>query len=192
MKEQNKDLSDRVKNQNGRIISLNHTVFNLKQDTALLHDSINFLLAIIGDAEKINDSTWNLPWQLQYTWDPTNYDIFRGHTLLRVDTNTHKVTHLNTLMDFRDSQIDLTFGEKVVDGKYNVYVESKYPGLSTKSMEGVFIDPNSNKDIKKLIEKQHWFTGFSLSVGITPGYDFINQRPTIVVGPTLGYSIYQW
>ena len=59
-------------------------------------------------------------------------------------------------------------------------------------MKGVFIDPNTNKDIKKLIGKKHWFTGFSLSIGITPTWDFIQKQPTIVIGPALGYSIYQW
>lgn len=192
LKEENKELYDLVKNQKGRIISLNTTVLKLEQDATILHDSINYLHATIGDAEQLNKTEWNLPWELQYTWDANNCDIFKGHTIVDVDTNTNMVTHKNTLMDFRDSRIDLVFGEKVVDGKYNVFITSKYPGLTPKSMKGVFIDPNTNKDIKKLIGKKHWFTGFSLSIGITPTWDFIQKQPTIVIGPALGYSIYQW
>ena len=95
-------------------------------------------------------------------------------------------------MDSRQSRINITFGEKVEDGKYNVYITSKYPGLTSQSMKGVFIDPNTNPEIRKLIEKRHWFTGFSFSVGITPGYDVFRGVPTVVLGGTMGYTIYQW
>jgi hypothetical protein len=193
LKEQNTLLSNLVNKQSGNIISLNRANLSLKQDTILLHDSIRYLTAIIDNAIKIDDEIWILPWQLKYDWDENNYDYFKGKTLVKVDTaNDYKVIHLDTQMDERDSQIDLTFGEKVVDGKYNVYISSKYPGLTSKSMEGVFINPNTNKDIKKLIEKRHWFTGFSLSVGMNVGYDFINNKPAITIGPSLGYTIYSW
>jgi len=192
LKEQNSELSKLVGEQKGRIISLNNAVFRLKQDTTILHDSINYLNSIIGKAIQINKTDWEIPWELQYTWDRKNFDYFKGHSTVRLDTTTMKVTHLNTLLDERDSRIELTFGEKVVDGKYNVFVMTNYPGLTAESMNGVFIDPNTNKDIKKLIEKRHWFTGFSVSIGITPGWDFINNKVTIVVGPTVGWNVYQF
>lgn len=192
LKEKNDELSNLVNDQKGRIISLNNTVLRLRQDTSILHDSIRYLKSIIGKAEQINETTWKLPWELYYTWDAKNYDIFKGHTIVEVDTNTFIVTHKNTLLDERDSRIDLVFGEKVVDGKYNVYISSKYPGLTPESMKGVFIDPNTNKDIKKLIEKRHWFTGFGVGPSFSLGYDFIHNQPTIVFGMSLHYSIYQW
>lgn len=192
LKKQNKELYNKVEDQKGKIISLNNVVINLKQDKDILHDSINYLKTTIGEAEKINSLEWKLPWKLEYIWDENNFDIFKGHTLVKIDTINYSVSHITTKMDKRESQIDLTFGEKVVDGKYNVFITSSYPGLNPKSMEGVFIDPNSNKDIKKLIEKRHWFTGFSINIGITPSWNFINQKPTIVIGPTIGYTIYQW
>jgi hypothetical protein len=194
LKKQNKDLYDKVQQQKGDIISLNEVVFQLEQDTTILHDTIRYLKAVIGKAVQLNKTTWSLPWELDYRWDPAgkNWDRFVGHTIAIVDTNTFEVTHKTTTLDKRTGNIDLIFGEKVVDKKYNVYVTTTYPGLSVKSMEGVFIDPNTNKDIKKLIEKDHWFTGFSVSIGITPTYDFINKKPVIVVGPTIGYTIYQW
>ncbi len=192
LKKQNKNLFDQVKAQEGNVISLNNTIIRLRQDTTILHDSIRYLTKIIDSAIQIDPEMWILPWELRYDWDDNNHDYFKGKTLLKLDTTTMEVTHLDTQMDDRDSKIDVTFGEKVVGGKYNVYIQSKYPGFSAEQMTGVFIDPNTNKDIKKLIKKRHWFTGFSISVGITPGYDFINQQPAIVIGPTIGYSIYQW
>jgi len=192
LKKQNRELYDQVKNQNGRIISLNNAVISLKQDTVLLHNEIRYLKKIIDSAIQIDPEIWILPWELRYDWDSVNHDYFKGKTLVKVDTVTQEVTHLDTQMDERDSQIDLAFGEKVVDDTYNVYITSKYPGLSVEQMKGVFIDPNTNPDIKKLIKKKHWFTGFSISIGITPTYDFINKQPTVVIGPTIGYTLYQW
>ncbi len=192
LKKQNIYLYDLVKQQDGNIISLNNVVFSLKQDATLLHDSIKYLHSVIGQAQHTSGNEWNLPWKLSYVWDDKNSDVFVGHTTLRIDTIKNMPIHLNTQLDSRESKIDLVFGEKVVDGKYNVYVTSKYPGLTASSMTGVFIDPNTNKDIKKLITKRHWFTGFSVGFGVTPGYDLLNNKTTVVVGPTFEYSIYQW
>ena len=196
LKEQNRDLYDRVKAQGGKIISLNRTVLQLKQDTAILHDSIRYLIVESEKPEYLGKGEWKLPWKLSYDWAQNNFqsdfDKFSGHTWIKVDTASGKILDHETLFDERLSRIDLEFGEKVVDGKYNVFVRSKYPGLTTESLEGYFIDPNESKAIKQLIKKKHWFTGFSISIGITPGYDFIHGQPTIVIGPSIGYTIYQW
>jgi len=193
LKKQNKDLYDLVNNQKGTIISLNNSILDFTEDTTVLHDSLRYLHTVTSAAIKINKSEWKIPWELDYNWDSKNYDIFKGHTIIKIDSiNNLKVIPINTEMDYRKSQIDLTFGEKVVGGKYNVFIESKYPGFTPESMTGVLIDPNSNSALRNLIKKKRWFTGFSISIGISPAYDFINSRPAIVIGPSFGYSIYQW
>lgn len=194
LKKKNNELSDLADNQKGRLISLNNVVLGLKQNESILHDSINYLTSIISEPIQIDETTWSLSWELEYKWDSKNYDKFKGHTIVEVDTNTFVVTHKNTLLDERDSRIDLTFGNKVVDGKYNVYITSKYPGLTPESLKGVFIDPNTNKDIKRLIEKRHWFTGFGVGPSFSFGY---NPNPedkpfSLVIGASLHYNIYQW
>ena len=191
LKEENSDLYKRIKKQKGNIISLNHAIIQLHQDISILHDSIRYLHSIIGEAVKIDSNTWMLPWELKYQWDKTNYDIFKGKTFVSVSKNGN-LKHDNTLLYYRESQIDIEFGEKVVDGKYNVFIKSSYPGFTPKAMEGVFIDPNTNKDIRKLMKKKHWFTGFSVGLSITLGYDFINQNTGIMIGPSLTYNIYNW
>jgi hypothetical protein len=194
LKKENNEFYKKIKNQKGNIISLNSTILTLKQDKYLLQNSINFLKSYIGQAVKLDSNLWELPWELRYDWDDSNYDIFNGKTLVNADivNNKIKLRHNNTLLLNRETQIDIEFGEKVVDGKYNVFINSKYPGFKPESLEGVFIDPNTNKDIKKLMKKDHWFTGFSLGLSVSMGYDIIYQHPTVVVGPSLTYSIYQW
>jgi hypothetical protein len=192
LKEENFGLYQKVRDQEGRIISLNNSVFLLKQDTAILHDTIRYLKSVIGKAVQINEITWGLPWELNYKWDKVNFDQFIGHTIVQWDSVNKQVVHKNTLLDKRISNIELTFGEKVVNGNYNVYVTSSYPGLSVKSLEGFFTDPNSNKDIKSLMEKNHWFTGLGVGPNISLGYDPFVQKPGLIIGVGLNYNIYQW
>ena len=203
LKEENSDLYKRIKNQDGSIISLNRAIVRFEQNEKILNDSINTLNKIIGKAVQVDKNTWMIPWQLNYDWDATNHDYFKGQTFVSVDINPDgsfklksdgslNIKHDNTRLLNRDSQIDLEFGEKVVDGKYNVYIQTKYPGFKAEQMEGVFIDPNTNKDIQSLIKKDHWFTGFSIGISVTPGYDVIGQKAAIVVGPSLTYNIFSW
>lgn len=185
-------LYNEYKKQEGKIISLSRTIISLKQDTAILHDKIRYLTAIIDSAIQIDEELWILPWELKYDWDSTNYDYFKGKTLVKLDTATNTIEHLDTQMDERKTNIDITFGEKVVDGQYNVFITSRYPGLRAEQMQGLLIDPNSNPYIKQLIKKDHWFTGFNIGPQFGVGYDFINNKPTIVLGVGIQYSIYQW
>ena len=50
LKQQNAEMAKQVKEQKGKVISLNNAVLRLKQDTSILHDSIRYLTAIIDSA----------------------------------------------------------------------------------------------------------------------------------------------
>lgn len=193
LKDENSSLYRRVQSQKGDIITLNRTVVTLKQNASILSDSIRYLTSIIDSAKQIDSANWVLPWTLSYRWDSVNHDIFKGNTFVHIDSkNPIVLSNRGTQLYYRESQIDITFGEKVVDGKYNVYIQSAYPGFTPKSLEGVFIDPNTNKDIRNLMKKKHWFTGFSIGISITPGYDIVNGNVGVTVGPSIGYNIYEW
>lgn len=192
LKDRNRELYDMVREQNGQIISLNNAILSIEQDYKILQDSIKYLNSVIGEAVQLEDGTWRIPWTLEYNWDDKNYDFFKGHTIVSIDTLNLGVKHINTELDIRRSKIDITFGEKVVDGKYNVFITTSYPGLTPESMQGILIDPNSNPYIRQLMKKRNWFTGFSISFSITPGYDLITRRPSITIGPSIGYNIYSW
>lgn len=190
LKKQNRDLYDKVQKQNGNIISLNNTILILKQDTADLRGKLRNGK---GEVVKIDSTHFKVNWSMDYIWDNKNFDKYQGTTLVSVSSkNPLNLKHDKTELTGRQSQIDLTFGEKVVDGKYKVFVQSAYPGLTQKSLEGVFIDPNTNKDIKSLMKKQHWFTGFSFGISVTPGYNLIGNNFGITVGPSLTWNLYQW
>jgi hypothetical protein len=83
----------------------------------------------------------------------------------------------------RTTQIELVWGQKWENKQLRVFATSKYPGFSVNSLEGVLL---SNKD------KKHWFNGFSVGMGMTPGWDLFNSRTAFVIGPTFSYNIYTY
>jgi hypothetical protein len=200
LKKLNKDLATEVEKQKGKVISLNRIIILLRQDTTDLNKYIDSLRTVLEEPIKLNDTTYLVPWTLAYTYDSTNYDIFKGETRIglttdrfykltpgvlnqQMDWNLITVNHEGTRMLSRVTQIELVWGQKWEKGHLRVFANSKYPGFNVTNMEGVLLD---------VPKRSHWFTGFSVNVGIMPTYDFIQKKPTIVIGPSFGYTIYHW
>ena len=180
LKNLNKGLFDEVKNQKGKVLSLNNVIIKLEQDKKDLQKYIDELKSKFDSIQQINDSTYMIPWILAYTYDSTNFDVFSGQTRIGAlyDPTAPYLIRMNNLgsnLIHRETQIELTWGQKVVNDKLKVFVTSPYPGFTVESMQGVLIDPNNNPYIKDLIEKRHWFTGFSIGIGLSPGYNIVNQ-----------------
>lgn len=204
----NKGLAEEVDKQKGKVISLNRIVILLRQDTTDLRKYINDLKKLFEEPIKLNDTTYLIPWTLPYTYDSTNYDIFKGqtkigltlakhtvtpktlllgsgeiYTLPEIDFSKIAVTHIQSEMVSRVTQIELIWGQKWENGKLRVFANSAYPGFKVTNLEGVLLD---------VPKRPHWFTGFSVNFGVMPTYDFTTGRPTILVGPSFGYTIYHW
>jgi len=191
LKKLNKELYDKVHAQDGQILSLNHVIVVLKQDTATLRKTLDEKNKIIEGMYQINDSTFVAGWTLPFKYDANNFDQFTGKTYIGVLSKYPLVLkHIDTELEKRVTQIDLIWGQKVEKGQLRVFVQSAYPGFSVQSMEGVLIDPNKNPYIKDLLKKKHWFQGFGVGPGVNFGWDVINAKPTIVVGASLHYNIY--
>lgn len=106
---------------------------------------------------------------------------------------TLDLQQLDTRLTTKKSQINLTFGEEVVKDKLRVFIQSKYPGFDVKSMEGYFIDPNTDPYIKSLMKKRQWLPGtWNVSVGSSLGYNLLTSKPYIGLSVNFGYTIYQW
>lgn len=190
LKKLNKDLYNEVQSEKGKIVTLNKVIIKLKQDSAILNNHLNELETKVGEIEKINDSTYSAPWTLAFDYDSLNYDRFSGKTMIGLYAGIPK--HLNTTLLSREIQIKLTWGQKIEDDKLRVFVNSSYPGFITSDLQGVLIDPNTNPYIKKLIKKKRWFTGFSIGIGTTVGYNLFTGGPAFVVGPSFQWTIYNW
>jgi len=216
LKKINENLYNEVKNQKGKVISLNKAVIQLKQDTTDLRKHINYLHSIMSKPIQINDSTYAIDWQLNFDWDPINFDIFNGTTYIKIvpRINTHRLTwegvinssnfntifnesfilgHYKTEMTERLSQMELIFGQKVENGQLRIFVNTNYPGFTAKSLEGVLIDPNTNPYIKDLIKKKKWLPNtWSVGVGPSFGYSVLSNKGYLGIGINVNYNLLQW
>lgn len=208
LKKNNAGLAAEVEKQKGKVISLNRIVILLRQDTTDLRKYIDQLKKLLEEPIRLNDTTYLIPWTLPYTYDSLNYDVFKGQTKIGLTLRKHQATpkgllfnngefttlppidfsqitvnHLNTEMTSRITQIELVWGQKWEKGRLRVFANSKYPGFNVTNLEGVLLD---------VPKRPHWFTGFSVNFGVMPTYDFVAGKPTIVIGPSFGYTIYQW
>jgi len=217
LKKLNADLYKEVKDQKGNVISLNKIVFQLKQDTSQLRSHINYLESIMSKPIQINDSTYCIPWELEYNWNPTNFDIYKGETtigiaakkltpkLLLDNTKTYneqfdtqfnssfELKHRRTEILERTTQIDLTFGQEVVDKQLRVFVTTKYPGFTATSLKGWMVDPNTDPDIKRLMKKKKWIPNtWSVGGGPSFGYNILSGKPYLGIGVNINYNLLQW
>ena len=189
LKDLNTELYKQVKAQKGEVLFLNDAVLKLTQDTTYLRKYLNLVISQSNQTVPLGNKKFSLPWKLYYNYDAENYDIFEGRTMLKL-IDTSKIEHLNTEMLKRTTQIKLSFGQVIEDNKLRVFVQSKYPGFTVESLKGVFIDPNENPYIRRLMKKKHWFNGWQLGIGVTPGINLGTGKYSIVVGPTFSLNIY--
>jgi len=217
LKKLNTDLYNEVQDQKGNVISLNKIVFQLKQDAAELRKHINYLESIMSQPIQLNDSVYCIPWQLNYVWDSTNFDIYKGETTIGIVArqsvplsilkgskpliyqfdNTFnglfELKHYNTEVIERTTQIDMSFGQEIVDDRLRVFVTTKYPGFTAMSMQGWMIDPNTDPDIKKLMKKKKWIPNtWSVGGGPSFGYNVLTGKPYLGIGVNINYNLLQW
>jgi len=187
LKALNADLYNQVKAQKGDVLSLSNAIIQLKQDTTQLRKYLNKALSENGHTIPIGDNKYLLPWTLRYDYDKDNFDLFKGKTLVNSSFD-----HLGTELLSRTTQISLSWGQTIEDNKLRVFVESKYPGFTVESLKGVLIDPNESPYISKLMKKKHWFNGWNIGLGVTPGYNLGTGGYSLVIGPTFSWSIYNF
>ena len=192
----NDDLYAEVMDQNGRVISLNKTVFQLKQDSSELRSHVNYLESIISQPIQINDSTLKISWTKRYDWDKINYDIYEGQTFVGLTLKSGYaigLKHYDTEILSRLSQVEITLGQKIEDKQLRIFVKTDYPGFTAKSLEGVLIDPNTNKDIQNLLKKKRWLPNtFSVGVGPSFGYNVFSNKIYLGIGVNINYNFLQW
>jgi hypothetical protein len=193
LRKYNQRLYNEVKEQKGHVITLNNTVIQLEQDKVMLRKYIDKLKSEMDSMTKLNDSTWMNKWTLAYKYDSLNSDYFEGTTIIKlVNGKTLELKSGGSELTYRKSTIDLVFGNKFEDGKLRVFVESKYPGFGVNHMAGTLIDPNEIPELKKMMEKKHWFNGWNIGISATYGWNFFTQKPSLIVGPSMTYSVYNW
>lgn len=190
LEEFNKRLTDQIKAEKGKVITFGNLVFRLRQDSIRLQKELDSLKAKYETPVQVNDSTWNVDWTLPYIYDSLNYDIYKGRTQVVVSGNILpicleeiRLKHNKTWMLNRDSQMNLTWGQKEVNGKLLVFARTAHPAFQAKLLEGVYVD---------YPHKDHWFTGFGVGPQLGIGYNFIQSEPVLTIGVGITYNVYHW
>jgi hypothetical protein len=190
LKKLNKDLYDRVKAQDGKILDLNHIVFVLKQDSTTLAKALVEKDKIIEKLKKIDDNTYAAGWTLPFKYDSTNFEVIKGRTYIAVtNKDPLELAHVDTELLEKLTQIDLTFGHKEEKGMIRVYAQTAFPGFTVQSLEGVLIDPN---EYSSLAKKKHWFQGFGVGPQATMGFNVTTGKYGLVLGVGIHYTIYRF
>ncbi len=183
----NSKLAKQVKQEKGKVITLNNLVFHLKQDYNDLQSSFDSLKSVFG-GNKVNDSLWVFNWTLPYYYNKDNYDIYSGKTYVTVEGNPIYIKGVHLKHNFtqlinRDSKMTLTWGQKYENGKVHVFAKTSHPAFKAQLLEGTYVD---------YPKKKHWFTGFGIGPNISMGYDFLHNKPAFMIGIGIQYNIYQW
>jgi hypothetical protein len=185
LKETNKHLYDLVKQQEGKVISLANTIVELRQDSVSLSKALKENHEILS---KINDSIFISNWSKNYVYDKNNFDLINGRTMINFKTINDFTIQTDILS--KKTQIDISFGYKMMDDKrLHVFIQSAYPGFTTKSLEGVYID---GLTVPGSVNKRHWFTGLAIGPSLTYGYAFGQKKWIPLLGVSITYPIYQW
>jgi len=192
MKTINKGLWDRIKGQDGKILSLTRTLIRLRQDSTDLAKYIDKLNVKIGTLTQLNQNLYEAPWVLPYVFDEVNYFKVTGRTRIGLlSRDPLELRHDTTFLVEFENQIDITYGQKIEKDKLRIYIQSAYPGFTVKSMEGVLINPEDWPGLFPST-KRHWFTGFGVGPNISTGWNVLEAKPALILGFGLHYNIYQW
>lgn len=187
LRELNNELYEKIRQQNGKVIALSNTILSLKQDSLMLANALKENNDFIT---QINDSIFVSTWSNKFKYDDNNFEEIIGHTKINFNSDDLFKFNIQTNIIEKNTQIDLTFGYKMDNDKLHVFVQSAYPGFTTNSLKGVYIDDVQLPGFVK--PKKHWFTGFGIGPSLGVGYSVGKQRFTPTIGVSLTYNIYQW
>ena len=152
---------------------------------------VDSLEVVIGKLKQ-NGDFYTAPWSIAQNYGNNNYYRIQGSTVVQViNKDPFQMRHDTTYFREFINSIEVTYGQKVEKDRLRVFIQSDYPGFTVGSMEGVLIDPSDWPDLFKS-EKRHWFTGFGVGPELSLGWDFIGQKPALVVGVGIHYNIYEW
>ena len=184
LRQYNRELAKEVENQKGKVLTLNRIVFRLHNDSAALASMVEELEKKLNAPIQLNDSTWDMGWTVSYKTIGT----ISGHSIVGIRADKSwlkdiKLFNRDIVISDINIPVSITWGQKWVDGKLKVYAQTSYPGFDTKLLEGTYVD---------LPKEKHWFNGFGVGPNFSVGYDFLNNKPSVIIGIGIHYNIYRW
>jgi hypothetical protein len=204
-------LYQEVKEEKGKVLSLNVLNAKLIQDKKKLQDAYDTLLSKMGKPIKLNDSTYAFPWTIVETYDENNSGTYIGWTKVGVNIKPDYIFNSNTtitdvlkkglLVEHKGSRLDtvstkikITFGQKVEHNQLRIFAETDFPGFNPEQLKGVLVDPNTIPYLKDIMKehKVKFPNTWTIGVGSSTGYNFFTGKPYLGIGVNLTYNLYQF
>ena len=177
LKDLNKNLSDQVKKQKGKVIYIESTDGNIGKDTSK---------PIIGQVKEINDTTYAISDSLNIRYDSNNYKKLLVITTISIDKNRN-VKILKTDIENDNIGFNIVTGLQEEKGQLRIFIRSDYPNLSFTKIDGSLIDPKKSEVIKSFFPRKKWGIGIQGGIGVTS-----NFKAGAYIGVGVQYNLWSW
>lgn len=168
LKDLNKSLYDEVNNLKGKVLYISKITASVKTDTIFIENQVDIS----------NSGINRLSWEYYKAYNENNNRSIKGFSEFLVDTN-FAIIDKGTTISEDIMNISITTGLDELDGSYQIFVKTDYPGISFTNIDGAILD-------KKRFMKQtqpSWIFGPSVYVGL--GIDPLNNT----AGPQIGIGL---
>lgn len=161
LKSLNKDLSNELEKEKGKIFEITKFVNTITIDTLYLTNTVI----------KYNDGSNGLKWTYDTIYDSENERHLAGVSNFIIDTNGY-IIPLATLITTDDIKFNIITGLRESNGNIEVFVRSNYPNFVTNDLSSAIIDPHKHPVLKKFTKPKRWgigpYGGFGLGTNIFP------------------------
>ena len=170
LKDQNNLLSVEVNKLKDNPLVVTNTKLQVKIDTVKAKSD-----TIIKYIDNDKDTLYNLSWHVQ---EPKNYFNINGLTNVKSDFSMF-TTQINQLTLNTNLTLDIIEKNK----KISIIGKTDNPYINIINMDGVVLDPNNSKLLKKYMKKNKWNIGPTIGVGITSD---MKVKPYMGLGVSYG------
>jgi len=128
-----------------------------KFKTVVEHDTIYMESQLVHN----DDGSKSIEWSHDTTYTEGNFRMIAGTSTFTIDDEGNILSKISTTLNVDSLGIEFVTGIEEVDGNYNVFIRSDYPGFAPRTMEAAILDENIYKDTTP-----NWVVGPSIGYGI--------------------------
>lgn len=189
LREINKELSNEVDKQKGKVIYISNINASLEREnkhlsarnSSLEQENKSLRDSLSNFKDKEGKDVYKLHWDFSNQYDQNNFRIIKGYTAFSIDSSSYKpISEGSELEDFNFG-FNITTGLKEQDDMLKIFIKSGYPNLTFSNIQGSLIDPHKSDVIKSLMHEDRWTFGVQMGAGL--GYFKGGEmKPTVYVG----------
>jgi len=172
LKELNRDLYNEVKNLKGDVKMISTAAASIKSDPVYITNIVT----------EYPDGMIDIAWGYDTIFSKGNSRRLAGISKIQYDST--KVLDKGTTITTDELSMSITTGLLKLDGSYQIFVKSNYPGMVISDIQGSIID-------KRMVQSDESTWIFGPYVGVGMGVDPMNRTigPNVSIGLGLTYNL---